>query len=226
MKIGRANKKRTKKFGIKLELSKVNWDKVGKIFASDIKFLKKRLEKQEEVKSSSKELLLLLAGGGIFALSLVFPTLPMALAPFIIDRNKYKQGLFNRNIKRLKKQKLVEIVYEGEQTLVKITNEGRVRALRYKLSEIQVKKPKVWDGKWRIVIFDIPEKHKRMREIFRNHLKLMGFYMLQKSVWVHPYPCGSEIEFLRQVYKVGVDVTYILAERIENANNLKEHFHL
>lgn len=54
----------------------------------------------------------------------------------------------------------------------------------------------------------------------------MGFYMLQKSVWVHPYPCFDEIEFLRQVYNVGINVTYILAEKIENAEDLKDHFKL
>ncbi len=215
-----------KKFSIKLELENIHWDKVEKIFFADRKLMQKRLEQEEKRKAHIKEILSILAGGAVFGLSLAIPTAPMVLAPFIIDRKKYDQSTFNRTIGRLKKQKLVEIVYEGEQTVVRITNEGRVRALRYKLSEVQVKKPKVWDGKWRIVIFDIPEKHRRMREIFRDHLKMMGFYMLQKSVWVHPYPCGSEIEFLRQVYNVGINVTYILAERIEKGEDLKAHFDL
>lgn len=227
-KIGRRNKalRKNNKFSIKLEIENVNWEKIEKIFFADRKLLQKQLEQEEKRKARIKEILKILAGGAVIGLSFVIPTAPMVLAPFLIDSKRYDQSTFNQSIDRLKKQKLVEIDYEGDQTLVKITSEGRLRALRYKLSEIQVKKPKVWDGKWRIVIFDIPEKHKNMREIFRDQLKMTGFYMLQKSVWVHPYPCEDEIEFLRQVYNVGINVTYILAQRIENGENLKKHFNL
>jgi len=54
----------------------------------------------------------------------------------------------------------------------------------------------------------------------------MGFYMLQKSVWVYPYPCFDEIEFLRQIYKVEINVTYILAKSIENSEYLADNFQL
>lgn len=214
------------KFSVKLELQNIHWEKVEKMFFSDRSLLQKKLSNEESKKTHVKEILYLLAGGAVFGLSLMIPTAPMVLAPFILDRKRFDQSTFNQTIDRFKKQKLVEIVEESGQTLVKITDSGRVRALRYKLSEVQVKKPKVWDKKWRLVIFDIPEKFKRMREIFREHLKSMGFYMLQKSVWVYPYPCESEIEFLRQVYSVSVDVTYILAEKIENEEGLEAHFNL
>lgn len=220
------SKKGNLKFTTRLELSKVNWEKIEKIFATDTNLIKKVLAKDEERNPHVAEILKLLAGGSIIALSLVFPTLPMALAPLILKNKSYNQALFNQTIKRLERQKLVEIFIEGEHTLVRITHEGKVRALRYKLSEIQVKKPKIWDKKWRVVIFDIPEKYKRAREIFRDHLKGMGFYMLQRSVWVYPYPCFDEIEFLRQIYRVEIDVTYILAQRIENSENLIDHFQL
>ena len=159
-------------------------------------------------------------------MSFVIPVAPMALAPFVVDSNKYNKKRFNQIIGRLNKQKLIEMSEEGGQTVVKITDEGRVRALRDKMAEMEIKRPKAWDRKWRMVIFDIPEKYKRMREIFRQHLKLLGFYPLQKSVWVHAFPCFDEIEFLRQIYHVGVDVTYVVAERIERAEELKDRFDL
>lgn len=109
---------------------------------------------------------------------------------------------------------------------MRITQAGRVRALRYKVDEMAVDKPKQWDKKWRVVIFDIPEPQKNMREIFRKHLKYLGFYPLQKSVWVHPYPCFDEIEFLRQVYNIGGDVTYIVGEQLESTELLKQHYGL
>lgn len=220
------NKEPSKKFSTRLDLANISWERVEKIFFTDRSQFQDRIEKEEKTKARIKEILKVLAGGAVIGVSFLIPTAPMALAPFLIEKNKFDQSTYNRAISRLEKQKLVKIVYEDEQTLIKITEKGRVRALRYKLSEIQVKKPKVWDKKWRIVIFDIPEKHKRMREIFRDHLKMMGFYMLQKSVWVHPYPCADEIEFLRQVFSVSINVTYILAEKIENTEGLEEHFKL
>lgn len=218
--------KKTSRYGLTLQLRNVNWDKVEKIFANDRKYIVNLLNKKEKNIPHSTEILKLLTGGAVIGLSFLIPALPMALAPFIVDSNRYNRGQFNQAIKRLKKQKLVKIVEKDGQTLVRITEAGRVRALRYKLDEIQIKKAKVWDKKWRIVIFDIPEKYKRMREIFRDHLKTMGFYMLQKSVWVHPYPCFNEIEFLRQVYSIGINVTYIVAEKIESSEDLKSHYDL
>ncbi len=219
-------KKLTRKFGAKLELTNIDWDKVEKIFIQSRDQIKRSLVKDKDRNPHVGEILTLLAGGAIIAMSFVVPTLPMALAPFIMGKKGYKQGLFDQTIYRLKKQKLVEIFEENGQTLVKITQEGKVRALKYKLSDIQVKKPKSWDKLWRIVIFDIPEKYKYVREMFRDHLKGMGFYMLQKSVWVYPYPCFDEIEFLRQIYKVEINVTYILAKSIENSEYLADNFQL
>lgn len=219
-------RKFTPKYGTELNLDKVAWEKVEKIFTNERLLLTKKLNSEKGRYPSTKEILKLLAGGAIFGLSLAIPTLPMALAPFVMDRNNYNRSFFDQTINRLKKQKLVRIDYEDGQPVVRITNEGRVRALRYKLLEMTVKKPKVWDKKWRLVIFDIPEKYKRMREILRYHLKMMDFYKLQKSVWLHPYPCFDEIEFLRQIYGVGTDVTYVVAVSIEDSEYLRERYDL
>lgn len=50
-----------------------------------------------------------------------------------------------------------------------------------------------WDRKWRIVIFDIPQELHKERVRLRAKLKMLGFYMLQKSVFVFPYPCEEEL---------------------------------
>lgn len=218
--------KKVQKYSAVLELKNVDWEKVQDIFSADRIFISKNLAKKDILTPRVREMLPVLAGGAVIALSFMFPALPVALAPLVIDRNKFQKGALDQTIKRLSKQKLVEIVYEKEMTCVKITDRGRMRALRYKLDDIYVKKSKVWDRKWRMVIFDIPEKYKRMREIFRLHLKKMGFYPIQKSVWIHPYPCFNEIEFLRQIYRIDSDVSYVLAEKIEDSTHLKNHFQL
>lgn len=217
--------KRQKKYSLNLSLNKIEWEKMEKIFTLDKNIFLKKFMKDDDNKPDAKELLKILAAGSIIALSFAVPTLPLALSPFISSK-RFDQSRFNQTFHRLKKQKLVKVIYENGIPTVRITNAGKVRALRYKLEEMMIKKPKVWDKKWRLVIFDIPEKHKNMREIFRRHLQVMGFFMLQKSVWVHAFSCFDEIEFLRQIYHVGINVTYIVADKMESSENLKSFFDL
>ncbi|MBI5452708.1 hypothetical protein HY945_04545, partial [Candidatus Gottesmanbacteria bacterium] len=110
--------KKTSRYKMTLQLESVNWDKVEKIFINDRKYIVNFLNKKEENIPHTGEILKLLSGGAVIALSFLIPALPMALAPFIVDSNKYHRGQFNQAIKRLKKQKLVEIVEEKGQTLV------------------------------------------------------------------------------------------------------------
>ena len=70
----------------------------------------------------------------------------------------------------------------------------------------------VWDRKWRIIIFDIPQELHRERIKFRRKLKSMGFFMLQKSVFVFPYPCNEEITDLSNILGVTDYVDIIIAE--------------
>lgn len=209
-----------------LSLHHVQWDKVEKIFSQEKKTLLQSLEDDTKHFPYTKDILKLLAAGMFLGLSIAFPTLPMALAPFIIESRKFQKHRLHQTIKRLQKQKLVEIVEKDGQTVVQITAEGRMHALQYKLDDIFIEKPKKWDKKWRVVIFDIPEKYKRIRDIFRRKLKGMGFYLLQESVWVYPFPCFDQVEFLRQIYHVDVSVRYIIAEKIEDENDLIRHFGL
>lgn len=207
-------------------LDNIDWEKVEKIFEPDKKLILRELEKSSSNYPYTTDILKLLACGALIGLSVFFPALPVALTPFVIDGRKYQSGRLTQTIRRLKKQKLVEIFEENGQQLVRITDRGKMRVLKYKLDDIKIDKPKHWDRKWRIVIFDIPNKYKRMRDIFRKRLQLLGFYKLQESVWVYPYPCAEQIEFLRQIYNVGVDVRYIIADKIEDAEDLIDRYNL
>ncbi|MFZ5366317.1 MAG: hypothetical protein ACOZBZ_03395 [Patescibacteria group bacterium] len=218
--------KKAKSSEAKEDFSKVDWEKAAKIFQQDKDSLEKKLQRLNERYPYVKEILYLLAAGSFLTLAVVMPNLPMALAPLLKSWQGYQRKRLKENFDRLRKQKLVEIVEENGQQVVKITEKGRVKALRYKLEEMAIKKPKRWDRKWRIVIFDIPEKNKRFRDSFREKIKNLEFYQLQESVFVHPFPCFDQVEFLRQVYNVRVEVTYIVAEKIENQENLRSHFNL
>jgi DNA-binding transcriptional regulator PaaX len=84
-----------------------------------------------------------------------------------------------------------------------------------------------WDGKWRIVMFDIPQKYERQRHLFRAKLKILGFQMLQKSVFVIPYPCEEELSRICHTLKLLDHVDVVVAETIGSKEDyLKKLFGL
>ena len=104
-------------------------------------------------------------------------------------------------------------------------NDGVIN-FTYNLNEMAIKKPKRWDGKWRIVLFDIPEKIRKTRDIFRHHLNQLEFYEFQKSVFVHPFDCHDEIDYLIEFYNARKFVRFIVAESLDNELHLKKKFNL
>ena len=91
---------------------------------------------------------------------------------------------------------------------------------------MEVKKPAQWDKKWRIVIFDIPEKKKKAREALRKKLKELGFKELQKSVFVYPFECEDEIDFITEVFQIRPYVRFIKAVSITNEEQIRLKFNI
>lgn len=139
---------------------------------------------------------------------------------------EYYPSSLERTAKSLLRQGKVEIKTEKDIPIVKITNKGREKILRYDLDKIAIKKPVHWDGKWRLVVFDINNKYKKTRDIIRGKLKGMGFYQFQESVFIYPYPCEKEIVYLREVLHVPHSIKLIRADRIENDSELRKIFKL
>jgi DNA-binding transcriptional regulator PaaX len=140
---------------------------------------------------------------------------------------KYKKKYVYNAFYRLKREGYIIIEKKNHQIYIRLTKEGRKRAGRFQIDALKITKPKKWDGKWRLIIFDISQLQKTKREAFRGKLKELGFYPLQKSVWVHPYPCSDEIHLLRDF--LGLDnkeIRVVIAEKIENSNFLKKIFKL
>jgi len=145
----------------------------------------------------------------------------------------------SENWRQIKIERLYRIVHEfyndrlvdykeDKDGFVKIvlTKEGQKKALRFKLDEMEIKKPAKWDGEWRIVIFDIPEKFKKAREALRMKLKELGFLELQKSVLVLPYECEDEINFIMEVFLIRPFVRFVRAKSFTNEEQLKIKFNL
>lgn len=128
---------------------------------------------------------------------------------------------------RLKKNRLIILQEKEDGTfLVELTEKGKRKVKEIKFEDLTVQKPKQWDGLWRIVAFDIPNKRKGTREALRQKLKEWNFCQLQESVWVCPWPCEKEIEFVVELFYAHPFVHFIESRRIANDVRLKTHFKL
>lgn len=140
---------------------------------------------------------------------------------------KINQQNFNRSIRRLSREKLIEekTLPDGSFKLV-LTKKGKEQARKMSIlgSTITFKKPKKWDGKWRVVLFDIPEKDRIFRAILRDHLYTLDFMKLQNSVFVSPYPFEKSILELVALYSAEKYVRVITATKIDNETGVKKHF--
>jgi len=131
------------------------------------------------------------------------------------------------SIQRLYESQLVDYkeIKDGTITIV-LTRRGKKRArpITFKLDEMKIKSTKKWDRKWRMIIFDIPEDLKQAREDFRLRLRQVGLHPLQRSVFVHPFPCDDEIDFLIEFFGIRRFVRKIEVEKIDNDLHLRSIF--
>lgn len=114
---------------------------------------------------------------------------------------------------------------DGTTTAV-LTEKGKKRALTFNFGTMKIKVPEIWDGFWHIVIFDIPEKYKVARLSLRDKLLDLGFFQYQKSVYIFPYACQDEVDFISQFFKVGRYVRCGILKHITNEAELLLQFNL
>lgn len=137
-----------------------------------------------------------------------------------------KRALHNA-IRRLYRSKLIDAKDNPDSSVtVILSNKGKKRALTYQIDEIKIPEMKKWDRNWRVVLFDIPEKFKKSRDALSLALKKMGFYKFQKSVFVHPFECQNEIDFVIEFFSLRPYVRYLTASHIDNELDLKHRFRL
>jgi len=123
------------------------------------------------------------------------------------------------------KKYAVWIERDGKKYL-RITPSGR-KALEFEQAKVVLKnQKKKWDGRWRMVAFDIPERRKAVRFRLCAVMREIGFVRLQNSVWVYPYDCEDFIALLKAELKIGKDVLYAIADTIQHDKDLRRHFNL
>lgn len=125
------------------------------------------------------------------------------------------------------RNKLVQkglLVWEGKK--LRVTEKGCKKLNSWALQDYQISKPKKWDERWRVLIFDIPERRKGLRDKVRRTLIAVGFVHLQDSVWVYPYDCEELITLLKADFKIGKDMLYMIVDTLEYDTPVRARFGL
>ena len=168
----------------------------------------------------------ILEGIGMLTVAIMAPN---AVQLFGMGSNRYTvpRTPLRRTLRRFERNGLVERV-SSERTAWKyqLTKKGREVLKRKAVESIKIMKLPRWDGKWRIVVFDIPENLRSVRDAFRKKLRGLGFRYVNLSVWVCPYECQDEINAIVEYFKIGKYVRYIRADYFDGAEQAEKMFGL
>lgn len=161
-----------------------------------------------------------LYGAGVVSVALLAPNAVQLLKHIDPDFSKKRRADYRiqESIRRL--EKAGSLLRRG--TGYELTERGFRQAELAALATARV--PRSWDRKWRVVIFDVWESRKSVRNRLRALLAERGFVRLQDSVWVYPYPCEEFIVLLRAELKLGGALVYIIAESIDSEKKLIREF--
>ena len=141
-------------------------------------------------------------------------------------RYSYSKKSLDRSLENLKNRGLIKFVPGRISWRVELTERGQAEFFAYEMKEKILKPPKHWNGEWHLLVFDIEETRKKVRDNVRHALVNLGFIRLQDSVWVFPYPCEEVLELLRTKYGVRHEALYVCARKIAKDKWLRKHFDL
>lgn len=171
------------------------------------------------------EALKIIGSSGFSGLNLAAPSASRGLT-LLLNRSPVQQVNASRLLYDLKRQALIDVASQAGRIRYTLTPAGAYRLQELTIDEICITRPKKWDKKWRLVAFDVPVKQSRQRQKFVKKLQALNFFMLQKSLWVHPFPCSSEVEEIASHYNVlrHCSLMEIVQTDKASARKLRHHF--
>jgi len=169
----------------------------------------------------------LLAGG--LSVAAVAPNVLVAIKK--LDPAYAKRKDIQRRIKetlwRMERNKLVSLPKKDSMGRVSLLPKGKLLIEKIQARTYRIPKQFIWDGKWRIVMFDIPEEKKKIRNRLRRLLESAGLVRLHDSVWVHPYPCDELVTLVKAHLKnTRGELHYFVGELIASDKFLRDAFGL
>lgn len=172
-------------------------------------------------------LLTAVALSGVMLVAAVAPNLPMALEKLPSLRRAKLRYQYRTVLGRLAALGYITFEKRDGNSYAHITDSGRKKlALELEKKKLDLSKKRRWNGRWRVIVFDVPERRRKTRDRLRILMRQLGFVHLQDSVWVFPYDCEEFIALLKAELKIGSAVLYMVVEEIENDKHLRDHFGL
>lgn len=185
-----------------------------------------RLEDKTKITTKRKKIRDIILGtvavAGVLSIGLVAPNVLGAMVELGIIPKKRQKDLIKRS-----RQRLVDNGFlEYKNGYLRLTQKGEILARRVGGGNFKLRKLKKWDKKWRVLIFDIKEEKRNLREKIRRTLVSLGFLKLQDSVWIYPYPCEDVVNLLKTDFKTGRELLYMIVEQLEYDKPVREYFGL
>lgn len=169
-----------------------------------------------------KAVLQSVAAVGLLSVALLAPNAVQILKLFDSKKRKYLRQAINTSRQRL----IANGFLKYENGFLGLTKKGENKLWEIEQRNYKIPPHKQWDRKWRVLIFDIPERKRNLRDKVRLTLSSIGFKRLQHSVWVYPHDCEDLITLIKADFKIGKELLYLIVDSIENDRNLREYFGL
>jgi len=174
-----------------------------------------------------KKVLLLLGGGLTLSLTRRPDAYFRIVKGITKEWRKINERSLRESIRKLYRSKIVDYKENNDGTVkLVLTEAGKKKVLLYDLDKLKINRPPRWDRMWRMVVFDIPETKKPARMALASKLKELEFYPMQKSVFIHPYECQNEINFITELFNIVPYVRFLRVKDVDIELDLKNRFHL
>jgi DNA-binding transcriptional regulator PaaX len=134
-----------------------------------------------------------------------------------------------RAYRELMRQRLIEVEHLGDTHYrLKITPNGAYRLMKLTIDALYIDHMKPWDKKWRVVCFDIPKGKDKERLYLNRRLHELGFTLLQRSMWIHPYDCFETMKQIVDFCNLSRYVTILEVVHLDSftRNKMEKHYGL
>ena len=160
-----------------------------------------------------KDILAVLIIAGVVAVAATSPFFIVNIIKGIGKMKKYPKKKVYNTFYNLRGQGFINFYEKNNQIYISLTEKGKQKAGWMQIDDMKIKRPKKWDGKWRVLLFDIAEKKKTHREALRGKLIELGFRLFQKSAWIIPYECQNEIKLLKSFFGLNDKETKLIVSQ-------------
>lgn len=172
----------------------------------------------ELLKTSAHVILAVAAVAGLAAVAVMAPNVLQIMGKskyFKKSTREQKQKKITKSFYYLKRAGFIEWKQEGKGLMLMLTKKGREKLNVLNFQTLQVERQNRWDGRWWVVLADVPKESRRQEDLLRAKLKEMGFYPFQRSVWIYPHNPRTEVGIVSKFYQIKQFVTTMGVDKLE-----------